>query len=208
MSLRVLITHQQSVMICSFIGAFTKLQNANTSFIMSVCPNETTQLPLDGFSLQLTFENFWKIRWGNSSSIKIWQEQLVLYMKINIHFWSHLAQFFLQWEMFQIEVAEKIKTHMLCSVMVLENCAIYEIIWKNIVQPGRPQVTIWCGHIMYWIPKAINTHSKYLILFFPCSNGCTNASVCYITCTLPVLLLQNLIPFKSKFQAKTRKRNT
>jgi hypothetical protein len=26
---------------------------------------------------------------------------------------------------------------------LLENCAVYEIIWKNAVEPDRPQRTIW-----------------------------------------------------------------
>jgi hypothetical protein len=34
-------------------------------------------------------------------------------MKTNIHFWSYLAQFFLEWEMFQTKVVEKIKRHTL-----------------------------------------------------------------------------------------------
>ena len=38
-------------------------------------------------------------------------------MKTNIHFWSYLAQFFLEREMFQTKVVEKIKTHILYSVM-------------------------------------------------------------------------------------------
>ena len=37
-------------------------------------------------------------------------------MKTNVHFSSYLAQFFLEWEMFQTKVAEKIKTHISCSV--------------------------------------------------------------------------------------------
>ena len=37
-------------------------------------------------------------------------------MKTNIHFWSHLAQFFSEREMFQTKVVEKIKTNILCSV--------------------------------------------------------------------------------------------
>jgi len=32
-------------------------------------------------------------------------------MKTDVHFWSYLAQFFLEWEMFQTKVVEKIKTH-------------------------------------------------------------------------------------------------
>jgi len=39
------------------------------------------------------------------------------------------------------------------------NLAIYEIMWKNMVQPGRPQMTIWCMRIACWIPKATDTHS-------------------------------------------------
>jgi len=37
-------------------------------------------------------------------------------MKTYIHFWSYLAHFFLEWEMFQTNVLEEIKTHILCSV--------------------------------------------------------------------------------------------
>jgi len=37
-------------------------------------------------------------------------------MKINIHFLSYLGNFFLECEMFQTNVIEKIKTHILCSI--------------------------------------------------------------------------------------------
>jgi hypothetical protein len=37
-------------------------------------------------------------------------------MKTNIHFWSYLAHFFLEWEIMQTKFIEKIKTHILCSV--------------------------------------------------------------------------------------------
>jgi hypothetical protein len=45
----------------SFTGALEKLRKANTSFVMSVRPHGTTRLPLDGFSLNLIFEDFSKI---------------------------------------------------------------------------------------------------------------------------------------------------
>ena len=38
-------------------------------------------------------------------------------MQTDTHFWPYLAQFFLEWEMFQTKVVQKIKTHILCSVM-------------------------------------------------------------------------------------------
>jgi hypothetical protein len=45
--------------------------------------------------------------------------------------------------MFQTEVVEKVKTHMLFSVLFFsENRAVYEIMWKNMVEPDRPQMTI------------------------------------------------------------------
>jgi hypothetical protein len=37
-------------------------------------------------------------------------------MKMNIHFWSYFAQFFLEWNMFQTKIVEKIETHILCHV--------------------------------------------------------------------------------------------
>jgi len=39
---------------------------------------------------------------------------------------------------------------------------------ENIVERGRPQTTIWHISISFWIPKALNTHSEYVILIsFP-----------------------------------------
>ena len=54
------------------------------------------------------------------------------------------------------------KTHILCSVYSFLHRAVYQITWKNIVQPGRPQMTIWRMRIACWIPTAINTHSQYV----------------------------------------------
>ena len=34
--------------------------------------------------------------------------------------------------------------------------------WKNIVQRGRTQMAIWRMRTACWIPKATDTHSKYL----------------------------------------------
>jgi len=36
--------------------------------------------------------------------------------------------------------------------------------WKNIVERGRAQITIWRLRIEGWIPKAANTHSKNVII--------------------------------------------
>jgi len=111
-------------------------------------------------------------------------------MKTDIHYWSYLALFFLEWEMFQTKVVEKIKTHVLCSVKFLFFLihAVYEIIWNNIVERGRPQMAMWRMWIACSITKATNTHPECIILLFLWTNGCTKAPQCYVTRTLPVSL--------------------
>ena len=45
--------------------------------------------------------------------------------------------------MFQRKVAEKIKTHFMCNNFFSpENRTVYEIMWKNMVEPGRPQMSV------------------------------------------------------------------
>jgi hypothetical protein len=58
--------------------------------------------------LNLISEYFLKISWENSSFIKIWQEEWLLY-KSNIHF-HHISPTFLEWEIPQTKVVERLKT--------------------------------------------------------------------------------------------------
>jgi len=81
---------------------------------------------------------------------------------IYVHLWQYIAQFFFEWEMFQTAVVQKIKTYILCSIFFFENHAVYDIMWKSIVQLDRPQMTIW--RIACCIHKATNAHSQYVIL--------------------------------------------
>jgi hypothetical protein len=39
-------------------------------------------------------------------------------MKTCVRLWQYLTEFSLEWEMFQTEVAEKIKTHVLYSINI------------------------------------------------------------------------------------------
>jgi len=43
---------------------------------------------------------------------------------------------------FQTRVEENIKTYFMFNNFFFETNAIYEIMWKNIVQPDRPQMTL------------------------------------------------------------------
>jgi hypothetical protein len=85
-------------------------------------------------------------------------------VKNNIHFLSNLAQFFLEFEMFQTKVVEKSKHAFIFNNFFFENRVFYEIMWKNVVESGRPQTTVWRMRIVCWIPKTTNTHSEYVTL--------------------------------------------
>ena len=61
--------------------------------------------------------------------------------------------------MFQTKFVEEIKTHFVFSHFFFENRALCEITWKNVVELGRPQMTIWRMRNSCWMPKAANTHS-------------------------------------------------
>jgi len=64
--------------------------------------------------------------------------------------------------MFQTEVVEKLKTLILRSVTFYrKSCRL----WDNIVQPGRPQMTIWRMRIASWITTATDKHSEHVIFF-------------------------------------------
>jgi hypothetical protein len=57
-------------------------------------------------------------------------------MKTNINFLLYFAQLFLKREMFQINVAEKIKTHILCSTIFF-----FSKIVQFVRQCGK---ILWC----------------------------------------------------------------
>ena len=46
-----------------------------------------------------------------------------------------------------------------------ENRSVCEIVWKNIVEPDRPEKTIWSVPTTCRVRKCTNTQSEYIILF-------------------------------------------
>jgi hypothetical protein len=83
---------------------------------------------------------------------------------------KYLAEIFLEWEMFQTNVAEKIKTHILCSRTFPENRAVYGIMWKKYGRAGQATGDNIIRRMRFacWIAKATDTHSEYVILIaFP-----------------------------------------
>jgi hypothetical protein len=53
---------------------------------------------------------------------------------------------------------------MFSNFIFSENRSFNEIMWKNATEPARPLIKIWRMRISYWLPKAKNTRSEYVIL--------------------------------------------
>ena len=56
--------------------------------------------------------------------------------------------------------------HFIFSNFFFENGAVYEIMWKNTVEPDSPQMALWGMRISHWLPTATNIHSDYVILMY------------------------------------------
>ena len=56
-----------------------------------------------------------------------------------------------------------------CSITFpAENRTVYEMVWKDMVEPDRPQMTVRRMRCACWIPRSTNTHTQYAILIaFP-----------------------------------------
>ena len=72
-----------------------------------------------------------------------------------------------------INVSDKIcrenQTHIILNnFFFFENHTFYETKWKNIVERGRPRMTVWPIRVACWKTKAVGTHSEFVILIaFP-----------------------------------------
>ena len=161
-------------MMVPFTGAFTKLQKVTISFVMSVHLYIHPAVHMEKISSHwMDFYQIWylSIFWKSVEKIQVSLKS----DKNNghftwwpIHFWTNLTHFFLEWDMFETNVEQKIETHILSSITFFKNHTFHEIMWKNNVQLGRPQMTIWLTHIASWISKSTNTSSEYVTLIdFP-----------------------------------------
>jgi hypothetical protein len=90
---------------------------------------------------------------------------------------------------------ENQNTHFMFSNFFFWNPANYEIMWKNIVEPDRPQMTTWHRCIACWITKATNTHSAYVMLIaFPLQQWLhKHASILYMFIAFVVFVLDTAI---------------
>jgi hypothetical protein len=101
--------------------------------------------------------------------IKVRKEQRVLYMEAYVHMWQYLARFFLEWEMFQTKIVQKIKTHFVFNHFLRQSCPVLDNEEKC---GGARQATddniIRRMRFERWITNATSTHSECVILLaFP-----------------------------------------
>jgi hypothetical protein len=108
------------------------------------------------------------------------------------------SRFFCRMEMFRTKVAKTIKRHILClTTFFSENRVVYEITWKNMVDPSRPQMTIRPVRFVCRIPKPTNTHSEYIMPLLLYGNEVyASAPQCYVLGALPVILMQYDVKFR------------
>jgi len=62
--------------------------------------------------------------------------------------------------MFQTKVGKKIENTLFVQHLLFENRAFYEVMWRNVVGRGRPQMTIWRMRIACWVTKATDTRTQ------------------------------------------------
>jgi hypothetical protein len=86
---------------------------------------------------------------------------------------------------------ENQNTHFMFINFFYKPCAVYDIMWKNIVHPGRPQLTIWHMCIACCATKATDTQPECVVLIaFPLQQWLHEpASVLYFTYIACLLLV-------------------
>ena len=146
------------VIVYIFLSTLAKLRKVTISFVMSVRPSvriEQLASQWTDFSWNFIFEYFSKNYRENSSIIKPNKNNGYITWRPIYIFLSYLAQFFLEWEMFQTQVVEKIKTHFLYLIAFFrKSCLLWDNVEKYCRRGGRPQMTIRRRSIACWIPKA------------------------------------------------------
>jgi len=128
----ILLLQACDILVKYFLDVFAKLRRATVSFVTSVrLSTWNTSAPTGR-----TFMKFYSSGIFRKSVEKIqvslksdknkgyftWRQMYIL---------LYLAHFFLEWEMLQANVVQKIKTHILCSVTLFfffffRNCTVYE----------------------------------------------------------------------------------
>ena len=80
----------------------------------------------------------------------------------------YLDEFFLEWEMIQTKVVEKIKTQILCSITShpRKSCSLWDNVGKHVpARQAKDDNKIWRMRTVYCITKATNTQNMQCLSF-------------------------------------------
>ena len=118
------------------------------------------------------------------------------YDKNNVYFvWRpmyiliYLSQFFLEWEIFQKNRAEKIEIHVVCSFF-FSKIVPFVIYCRKTWQSQASHRQQYSACLLYAVDLRPQTFSRnmFYLLRFHFINGYTKAPLCYVIRTLAVLL--------------------
>jgi len=166
-----------------FLGEFAKLWKGTiASSCLSARPHGTARIPLYAFSWKFAIPLFFE---KSFEKVHVCLES----NKNNRYFTRRpryvcLAEFIVEWEMFQAKVVEKIKTHFVSSNSFTEICAVYETghRWKYNMAHAR------------WITQASDIQNTQYLLLFHGKSGYKNAPRCcvytYIVFCFPPYVLR------------------
>jgi hypothetical protein len=126
------------------------------------------------------------------------KEYRVLYMKTCVHLWQSLAEFFLQWEMFQTKFVQKIKAHFIFNHFFFPKVVS---LWDNVDKYYRATATLAThdniirrNRTACWTTKAADTPTKCAIpTAFPQQKVLWKAPQRYVLWTSPVLCCRFIV---------------
>ena len=142
--------------------------------------------------------HFSKFLWEHLSFNEIRRQWRVLYMKALSHLWQYLAELFLEWEMLWVQVVEKVKTHILCSVPFFRKKKCH--LWDNVEKYGGARGRRWqygalrAGYVRLHernhTPAPVHTHL--------CLHAQTHTHINMVKCvTLIAFAVQHLLRIRT-----------
>ena len=130
---------------------------------MPVLPHGTTRLPLNWFSCSLILfilrkcveETEVSLKSDKNNGYYTWRPVYIFYRS--------------RWILRMRNVSDKNcrenqNTNFVFNKFFFFIRVVCGITWKNIVEPGRPQMTVWHLRNACWMSKTTSTHSEYVIL--------------------------------------------
>jgi hypothetical protein len=146
----------------NFLGAFTKLRKATVSFVMSVCLSLCPSVVWNysaptgrifmKFGIWIFLENLTRITGTflheNLSTFMIICRSIYDHMSLNL--WSYVAQFMIICRSILLRLRrvsdksyrENQTTYFTFTNLSRKQSAVYEVMWKNMVQTDRLQKTL------------------------------------------------------------------